>query len=88
MDGGHLTVAPSSVGAISAPDRRARQRPDLDLDDSTSTAERLFQWLLVATWPSVAVITLAYGLPYYLVPLALRDTSPLDKLLRPSGVTT
>lgn len=86
MDGGNLTVAPSSVGAISAPDRRARQRPDLDLDDSTSTAERLFQWFLVATWLGVAVFTLAYGLPYYRVPLTLRDTSPLDELLRPSGL--
>ncbi|HET7041450.1 MAG TPA: hypothetical protein VFI13_05510 [Gemmatimonadales bacterium] len=58
----------------------------LDLEESAPLGERLFQWFLVALWLAVAAGTLAYGFGYYRLPLAQRADSPLDDLLRPSGL--
>ena len=75
------------ASSLSAPSGAVRAlRPDLDLDESTSLGERLFQWLLVAVWLAVAAGSLAYGFSYYRLPLADRANSPLDELLRPSGL--
>ena len=80
-----LAVHASSLSAPAGAAPRALG-PDLDLDDSASLGERLFQWLLVAVWLAVAAGSLAYGLSYYRLPLADRANSPLDELLKPSGL--
>lgn len=86
MDGTSLAMNPSSAstlaGARSAPGRRTT----LALDDTPSAAERLFGWFLVTAWLAVAISALVFGLPYYRLPLAARAASPMDELLRPSGL--
>ena len=77
----HASSLSASTGAAARP-----LGPDLDLDESTSLGERLFQWLLVAVWLAVAAGSLAYGFAYYRLPLADRANSPLDELLKPSGL--
>ncbi|HEU5358483.1 MAG TPA: hypothetical protein VFU45_05165, partial [Gemmatimonadales bacterium] len=86
MDGRDVAMDPSSLPTIAGARARAGRRPSLDLDDSRSIGERVFEWLLVTVWLGVAVTTFAYGLPYYRLPLAARATSPMDELLRPSGL--
>ena len=83
MDGNELVVSPLPAGA--APGPRARMPLDLG-EEVLPLGERVLQWLLVGTWLAVAVATLAYGLPYYRLPLAARADSPLDELLKPSGL--
>ena len=84
MSDRELAVHPSSLSAATGP--IGAFAPDLDLDESTPLGERLFQWLLVALWLAVAAGTLAYGYAYYRLPLSARADSPLDELLRPSGL--
>lgn len=86
MDGRDLVVGPSSVAALRGAPRHAGRRPDFELEDSASIGERVFGWLLIVVWLGVAVTTFAYGLPYYRLPLAARVDSPMDGLLRPSGL--
>ena len=84
MSDRELAVHPSSLSTATGP--IGAFAPDLDLDESTPLGERLFQWFLVALWLAVAAGTLAYGYAYYRLPLAARADSPLDELLRPSGL--
>src|SRR5690349_21444651 len=86
MTGGNITAGPSSVGAIAGGTSRAGRGPELDLDDDRSLGERLFQWALILLWLAVAASALGYGLPYYRLSLSARADSPLDELLRPSGL--
>jgi len=53
---------------------------------TVSTGERALKLALVLAWLAVAGGALAFGLPYYLLPLAARPESPLHELLKPSGL--
>lgn len=86
MEGRDVAMDPPSLSAIAGRPARSGRRPSLDLDESRSIGERVFEWLLVTVWLGVAVTTFAYGLPYYRLPLAARASSPMDELLRPSGL--
>ena len=86
MSGPDVPAVSGAASALTPPGLHPGQRPSLDLDDATPLAERLLSWLLVFTWVGVAAATIGYGLPYYRLPLAARADSPLDELLRPSGL--
>jgi hypothetical protein len=86
MESGELAMTPGPVAAVGAAASARALRARIAVEDETSLGERVFRSAMVLIWVGVAGAALAYGLPYYRLPLADRASSPMDELLRPSGL--